>query len=217
MKENYEGLLQKTLKDFNPLEPESTFNSIADDLMKDYCIKCGDNEFYFAEIEFYYYRTKDKEILKINNSQWEGVTYPRITKAGDFFYHLSGCDICFESCLVRSGAEIDGEGGGILIRSIVDKYGNVTAGPINCVNTMLNACGRGKVPFLDKKEGKRVQNIEVCSTFRFLGDKDYKKINKGENNDGKYKLAFYDKKISSNDWNKARPSYYSYRFKNDDN
>lgn len=82
---------------------------------------------------------------------------------------------------------------------------------------MLNACGRGKVPFLDKKEGKRVQNIEVCSTFRFLGDKDYKKINKGENNDGKYKLAFYDKKISSNDWNKARPSYYSYRFKNDDN
>ena len=40
MKENYEDLLQNALKDFNPLEPESTFNSIADDLMKDYCIKC---------------------------------------------------------------------------------------------------------------------------------------------------------------------------------
>ncbi len=217
MKENYENLLQNALKDFNPLEPESTFKSIADDLMKKYCVKCGDNEYYFAELEFYYYRTKDKEMLRINKSQWEGVTYPRIAKAGDFFYHLSGCDICFDSCLVKSGKEIDGEGGGILIRSIVDKSGIVTAGPINCVNTMLNACGKGNVPSLCEIREKRVQNVEVCSTFRFLGDKDYKKINKGENNDGKYKLAFYDKKISSNDWNKARPSYYSYRFKNDDN
>ena len=25
--------------------------------------------------------------------------------------------------------------------------------------------------------------------------------------------AFYNEKISLNDWNKARPSYYSYRFK----
>lgn len=215
MKEMYNELLIKTLKEFNPIEPESTFNSIANYLMKDYCIKCGDNEFYFAEIEFYYYRTKDKEILENNNSQWEGVTYPRIKKAGDFFYHLSGCDICFESHLVKSGAEIDGEGGGILIRSIVDKYGNVTAGPMKCVNTMLNACGRGLVPFLDKKKGKRVQDVEVLSTFRFLGDNDYKKINIGDNNDGNYKLAFYDKKISPNDWNKARPSYYSNRFKFD--
>jgi hypothetical protein len=215
--EEFNDLLQKPLIFFNPLKPESTFKSIADDLMKDYCIKCGGNEFYFAELEFYYYRTKDKEILESANSQWEGVTYPRITKAGDFFYHLSGCDICFESHLVKSGKEIDGEGGGILIRSLVDKSGNVTAGPINCVNTMLNACGRGIVPFLDKKEEKRVQYVEACSTFRFLGDKDYKNIIKGENNDGKYKLAFYDKKISPNDWNKARPSYYSYRFKYDNN
>ena len=113
--EEFNDLLQKPLIFFNPLKPESTFKSIADDLMKDYCIKCGGNEFYFAELEFYYYRTKDKEILESANSQWEGVTYPRITKAGDFFYHLSGCDICFESHLVKSGKEIDGEGGGILI------------------------------------------------------------------------------------------------------
>ena len=127
----YKDLLQKPLNGFNPIEPENTFELIANNLMKNYCIKCGNEEFYFVEIEFYYYRTEDKERLKKEDNNWEGVTYPRITQTGDFFYHLSGCDICFKSNLTKSDNIIVGEGGSILIRSIVDKSGNVTAGPIN--------------------------------------------------------------------------------------
>ena len=214
MEKIYNDLLQNPLNTFNPLKPESTFESIANDLMKDYCIKCGNKEFFLAEIEFYYFRSEDEDLLKTEGNKWEGVTYPRITKAGDFFYHLSGCDICFKSKLEYSKSKINGEGGGILIRSIIDKNNIVTAGPINCVNTMLNACGRGKIPFLYKMEKDR-KSVKVHSTYRFLGDKDFKGIDKGENKDGLHKLAFYDKNINSHDWNNARPSYYSYRFKYD--
>ena len=212
MQEMYENLLQQPLVGFDPLNPENTFKSIAVDLMKDYCIRCGNEEFYFAEIEFYYYRSEDEELLKKVGNKWEGVTYLRTAKAGDFFYHLSGVDVCFNSKLDKSKFKINGEGGGILIRSIIDKNKNVTAGPLNCVNTMLNACGRGQTPFLYKKDKER-KGVDVHSTYRYLGDSDFKKIDKGENKDGKYKLAFYDKEIDSEDWTKARPSYYSYRFK----
>ena len=52
MQEMYENLLQQPLIGFDPVNPENTFKSIADGLMKDYCIKCGNKEFYLAEIEF---------------------------------------------------------------------------------------------------------------------------------------------------------------------
>ena len=58
------------------------------------------------------------------------------------------------------------------------------------------------------------KNVKVHATYRYLGDSDFKKIDTGENKDG-VKLAFYDKEINSNDWNKARPSYYSSRFKHE--
>lgn len=212
MQEMYEKLLQQPLIGFDPLNPEKTFKCIADSLMKNYCIRCGNEEFYFAEIEFYYYRSEDEELLNKEGNKWEGVTYLRTTEAGEFFYHLSGVDICFKSNLTKSDGVIYGEGGGILIRSIIDMNKNVTAGPINCVNTMLNACGKGQTPFLYKK-GKERKGVNVHSTYRYLGGLDFKKIDKGDNKDGKYKLAFYDKEIDLEDWNKARPSYYSYRFK----
>ena len=81
---------------------------------------------------------------------------------------------------------------------------------------MLNACGRDRTPFLDKIEKCEERNqVEVKSTYRFLGDSDFKKIDIGENTDGLHKLAFYDKNIDSKDWNKARPSYYSKRFEHE--
>ena len=175
--------------------------------MKDYCVKCGDKFFFFAEIEFYYYRASDKKDLEKAGMNWEGVTYSRNTNAGDFFYHLSGCDICFKSD--------ENECGGILIRSLIDESEKVVAGPMNCVNAMLNACGKNhNVPSLFKKNNPR--NVDIRSTYRFLGDDDFKKINNG-NKDGNLKLAYFDSNIKQNVWNTARPSYYSTRFKYDAN
>ena len=190
---------------FNPLKPNETFEPIAQKLMKDYCIKCGGKFFFFAEIEFYYYRASDKEALEKAGMNWEGVTYTRNTNAGDLFYHLSGCDICFKS--------VENECGGILIRSLIDESEEIVAGPMNCVNAMLNACGKNNnVPSLFKKGNPR--NVDVRSTYRFLGDDDFKKINNG-NKDGELKLAFYNSKIEKDIWKKKKNSYNYYlkRFK----
>lgn len=205
MENMYYDLLQKPLKGFNPLKPEDTFTPIAIDLMKNYHIKCGNVKLFFAEIEFYYSRVEDKECLEKAHNQWEGVTYTRKTNAGDFFYHLSGCDICFESNLENS----IGEEGGILIRSVVDESGKITAGPMTCVNMMLNACGKGYTPTLCKNN--KIREAEIVSTYRFLGDKDFKSIKDNNNKDGNLKLAFFDNKLNKKDWDNARPSYYSSR------
>ena len=205
MESLFYNLLQKPLKSFDPLKPEDTFTPIANDLMKNYHIKCGNIKLFLAEIEFYYSRVKDKKCLETVHNKWEGVTYTRKTNAGDFFYHLSGCDICFESNLENS----IGEEGGILIRSIVDESGKITAGPISCVNMMLNSCGKGYTPALCKNDEKR--DVEVVPTFRFLGEKDFNSIKEGNNKDRDLRLAFFDNKLNKNDWDNARPSYYSSR------
>lgn len=216
MEYNYYDLLQKPLEGFNPLDPEVTFNKIAKNLMHNYCIQCGKEQFYFAEIEFYYYKTTDQNKFdKISN--WEGVTYDRNTNAGDLFYHLSGCDICFDSNINKLNKEFISEGGGILIRSLSDKTGKIiTAGPMNCVNTMLNACGKEKAPYLSQIDKSIVYDINVCPTYRYLGSNDFKiikdNIKDKTNRDGNLKLAYYNDKISIDAWNKARPSYYNSRF-----
>ena len=200
-----EKLLQIPKEGFDPLKPNDTFYPIAKELMENYCIKCGDKFFFFAEMEFYYERASDKKALNDAGINWEGITYSRNANAGDLFYHLSGCDICFKSD--------ETECGGILIRSLIDESNNVVAGPMNCVNAMLNACGKNKnVPCLFKKNNTR--NVNVRSTYRFLGYDDFKKINNG-NIDGELKLAFYDSNISKEIWNhkKSSYSYYSKRFK----
>ena len=68
---------------------------IAELLFKGYGIKCGKRIFQFAEIEFYYYK---KEVDDIHNfdAPWNKETYPRQKNAGDFFFHYSGVDICFQ-------------------------------------------------------------------------------------------------------------------------
>ncbi|MBR0502203.1 MAG: hypothetical protein IJJ77_03060 [Paludibacteraceae bacterium] len=201
--------LQEPIEKLNGSNVQETFKEIAEKLFKNYYIQCGEKKYYFAEIEFYYYSDKSPD-----SDGWQGVTYDRIKNVGDLFYHLSGCDICFNSKLEKNKDKKDemvGFGGGILIRSIEDEEGNVTAGPMTCVNKMLNACGKGNVPFLVKQENK--MDLEVQETYRFLGDKDFKLIEKKQNRDGDLKIAFFNKKIEKKSWNKARPSYYSNRFK----
>ena len=100
--------LQEPLKDLNSENVQEIFERIAKNLFNHFCIKCGEKEYYFAEIEFYYYK-KDK---------WqhdEKLAYKRNGyDVGCFFYHLSGVDICFDS------KNSDDEYGGILIRSIYE-------------------------------------------------------------------------------------------------
>mgnify|MGYP003445291594 CR=1 FL=1 len=65
-----------TAKDVN-----ERFYKIAVELFNNYCIKCGDEELYFAEVEFYYFESRKW------NGDWNDVTYPRNGyKAGDLFY-----------------------------------------------------------------------------------------------------------------------------------
>lgn len=84
----------------NPFDEKKDWNGfqdkckeIAKKLLENYCIEYGEKKYYyFAEIEFYYY---DKERW---NDEWNEKTYPRDKKdAGDFFFHYSGVDICFNS------------------------------------------------------------------------------------------------------------------------
>ena len=134
---------------------------IAKTLSEYYCVKCGDKIFRFAEIEFYYYK-KDETGKNIFAETWNKETYPRNKNAGEFFFHYSGVDICFQCHYddIEKDNEY-GEFGGILIRSLRD--GNkILAGPLFCANMMLNAC-KEHMPILEKAD---YQQYELESTIR---------------------------------------------------
>ena len=197
-----------------PLEhPEGniqlTFGKIARTLFNNFCIECGKKTYYFAEIEFYYYK--------------EGVLCDTITykrngyNVGDLFFHLSGVDICFDSTL--------DEYGGILIRSIYDAERNmVITGPMNSLVAMLNSCENNVMPKLKENNLSRVVSIE--STYRYFGDDDRKKIlnrirnvknSDQKNKDGDNQFAFYDASIEKDKWDTINESgkkkyYYTHRF-----
>ena len=108
-------------------------HELAEELLNNYCIQCGNKRYYFAEIEFYYYE-KDRW-----DKEWNEKTYPRTDKdAGSFFFHYSGFDICFESKFDK------GKFGGILIRSIRDEVGKFITGPSVCSLEILNVCYKQK-------------------------------------------------------------------------
>ncbi len=207
-KKEIEDLLQQPFECFNPLTPVKTFETIAEELMNNYCIKCGEKEFYFAEIEFYYYRDKDKVLFEEKKKNWEDVTYPRKANAGDLFYHLSGIDICFESDLRIEKKEKTGYGGGILIRAIVAAKDpqELIVGPLTCKDKILNACEGKEMPSLEPASKKR--NIKPSKTYRYLGKNDFNSIPEKKNIDEKLKLAFYDAMDNKFKlWNNARSSY----------
>jgi hypothetical protein len=133
---NIKEEIQKKCKNMNEGNIQESFKSIAETLLKNFCLQCGDKKYYFAEIEFYYY---DKKSFK---KVWNERTYPRDNReAGDLFFHYSGFDICFDSSFN------DGKFGGILIRSLIDatKTDNkFVTGPLLCVNEVLNACAKAK-------------------------------------------------------------------------
>ena len=197
---NIKDEIRKACNNMNEGNFQESFKSIAETLLNKFCIQCGDKKFYFAEIEFYYY---DANLF---NQIWNEVTYQRDGyEAGDLFYHLSGMDICFDSHLSKNKGKKAGYGGGILIRSIVEENGEITVGPLTCVNKMLNACKGGNMPQLIPSLEQ--QNRVLKETYRFLGQDDFRAIPERKNKDGALKLAYYDP-LSQEAWNKARSSYY---------
>lgn len=162
---------------------------IAQELFDNYCIKCKEKEYYFAEIEFYYYEKGKWE------EEWNKVTYPRDKyKAKDLFFHTSGIDICFESSYNEA------KFGGILIRSIIDRKNNIVAGPWNCMLHILNECIGGEMPRLEKSQ-PRSHIPQIKATYRALGEKDMVKEIKSP-----LSLCFYDA-VPENKWNFAKESF----------
>ena len=94
---------------------QERFGQIADALLTKFAIKKGKQLFYITDIEFYYYTDAHKDFI----------TYPRNCKAGEWFFHVSGVDIAFESHVdfdkkkYKPILNHESEFGGILIRSIV--------------------------------------------------------------------------------------------------
>ena len=96
---------------------QKTFDKIAKILLNKVAICKGEKIFYIKDIEFYLYENNHRDI----------VTYPRICKAGQWFFHPSGIDISFESSVdVKSNdyelfqpiLREDAFFGGVLIRAI---------------------------------------------------------------------------------------------------
>lgn len=96
---------------------QDAFKEIAEILLNKVAIRKGEKIFYIKDIEFYLYENNHRDI----------VTYPRICKAGQWFFHPSGIDISFESSVdVKSNdyelfqpiLRDDAFFGGVLIRAI---------------------------------------------------------------------------------------------------
>lgn len=183
----------------NPFDKKNDLNGfqdkckeIAKKLLENYCIEYGEKKYYyFAEIEFYYY---DKERW---NDEWNEKTYPRDKKdAGDFFFHYSGVDICFNSKFE------EGKFGGILIRSLKDKNGNFITGPSVCMLEILNTCFEQKTnPILVKRKN------EGCS-FSEQPIARYGITYKDKQEDKK--LCFYDERLKEKLTNEFENATWDY-------
>jgi len=82
-------LLHKLTKAYLSLNKDFylAFEDIATDLLTTCVIQKGNTTYRFTDIEFYLYHDGHKDII----------TYPRISPAGNWFFHSSGVDITFES------------------------------------------------------------------------------------------------------------------------
>lgn len=201
----FEGL---ELNDVNGIQTRC--KEIAEELFRHYGIKCGNKTFCFAEIEFYYYK-KEKSGNNNWDAPWNKETYPRSKNAGDFFFHYSGVDICFQCNFIEKEKEDEyGEFGGILVRSLLDGD-KVLAGPLFCANAMLNAC-KDHMPQLTPYH----QECELDDPTTRYGI-----------NDDKLQLCYYRKDLNWNGvserigWDKNKGvfkritrNYYNDRFEN---
>lgn len=168
----FEGLKENNLTGF-----QAECKKIAGELFCNYCIKCGNKTFRFAEIEFYFYEKGKWQ------DKWNTATYYRDKNAGELFFHYSGVDICFQSYLEK---DLKNKFGGILIRSLVevDDKGNYVAlhkGPLFCTNLMLNYC-KEKMPFIsDEVDPIDYNDNMIQADLRFGVDNESQEDEKNKN------------------------------------
>lgn len=101
---------------------ETHFSKIAELLLINFAIVKGTDKSEIVEIEFYLFTPSHPDVI----------TYPRITEAGQWFFHQSGVDITFKSDGKRYG--------GILIRGIkqIESIGKrrPILGPLKCMDAL---------------------------------------------------------------------------------
>lgn len=145
---------------------ESTFEVIAKELINNYHIQKGKEEYYFMHIEFYF----------CNKNHLDIISYPRKLDAGKWFFHQSGVDLTFNSSYEGHEKAIntmsDFYFGGILIRDIIKrsdmekKFG----GPYKCeweLFDFLEAFSpTSQVPYLEKNSQSLDINIEEYKVKR---------------------------------------------------
>ena len=142
----------------NSDEIQQYFKDVANYLFNRVAISAGADKYTFIEVEFYYYQKGMEGMKGIFEGPVYNCTYPRTRKAGQFFWHLSGLDICFES------SEKNEFFGGILIRSLLKNGTEIIAGPMRCMNELMNSCETG-MPTLVEKE--QISKEEAIPTARY--------------------------------------------------
>ncbi len=145
---------------------EQRFKEIANCLFQECCIKKGNDQYKFLEIEFYYY-TKDFEDI---------ITYPRNVSSGKWFFHDSGVDITFESKCTDTDCSCDRRKpnedyfGGILIRSLLKNDKEIITGPLKCSWSLFDVIDA----FMLEKEdlplivNNKNEEFKISTTSRYI-------------------------------------------------
>ncbi len=207
---------KKELRDLLRIKAEEDvkkqFEEIADMLFQDFHIEKEGVRYDFLEIEFYFYSKEHPDFM----------TYPRNTKAGEWFFHMSGVDISFESKKEeREGKEVAILGGGILVRSIL-KEGEKTpiTGPYKCVDELFDkfdAFGDDleNFPRLKPNEKKDKYKPKPCVRWipPFTGKPDKEKVERKEKALSERYSEFESKKSEFEELVKREYRYYRADFK----
>lgn len=182
----------KTLKDLlDQVTSSEKFTenrrTIAEKLLRDYCIQKGDLRYDILEIEFYYFDKDHPDII----------TYPRDAESGDWFLHLSGVDLCFKSSIVRcfnedcvepnNNGKIDPQKsyfGGVLIRAIRRQNdGAMFLGPWNTCDELFLDSSVQRVSLVAKDEKTQPQKTcKIGLANRYFNFNIDKKLSDKHNN-----------------------------------
>lgn len=138
---------------------EKEFAYIAERLCNDYCIRKGNVLYEFLEVEFYLYSDLHPDIA----------TYPRDVNVGDWFFHQSGVDLCFNTSHQKDIY------GGILLRSLKKKEQGkedvYITGPLNCCYNLFDQFSAiepdmAQYPCIQRRESS--QAVAIHSYKRWL-------------------------------------------------
>ena len=214
-KENLQNLLKNLDANSRPRTIMSTFRSIAKELFNNYHIQKGDQEYYFMNLEFYFFNKCHQDII----------TYPRDYSEGKWFFHPSGVDLTFNGFILSkdtSNINVNTDYfGGILIREIVKKSDiyKPFKGPHVCEWELFDAfdalSSTTSIPYIERNEndlGFSDDDIRIARSKRYF-------TYKGDKVDNKYKELnpiFNGIKITSRQFEGFLNAKHAYRVNYDD-